>query len=168
MTRPVFIGFLYDLPNGEPKIFFRSMLYATGKRGHIVEALYVNLRHRESQIFNFWMYGENKAQFIGSGLRVEEDGVSFNHYFLPPKHQAAFEFLSGNYALDVFAVSINRTKNSPLISIRLALSQEHSLALKDKTNGILFTWRPETQSYDIEISRAPVSSLPESLPAVNG
>jgi hypothetical protein len=78
MTRPVLVGFLYDLPGGEPKVFFRSMLFTTGKRGHIVESLFLKVRRGESsQTFNFWMYGETKALLIGSGLRVGQDGVAF-------------------------------------------------------------------------------------------
>jgi hypothetical protein len=49
----------------------------------IVEALYLKVRHGEStQTFNFWMYGETKELRIGSGLRVGDDGISFNHHFL--------------------------------------------------------------------------------------
>jgi hypothetical protein len=49
MTQPMLVGFLHEAE--EPKIFLRAMLYATGKRGHIVEALYlrygwVNRRRR--------------------------------------------------------------------------------------------------------------------------
>jgi integrase/recombinase XerD len=94
MTQPMLIGFLYE--NDQPKIFFRAMLYATGKRGHIIEALYLKVRRGEStQTFNFWMYGETKDLKIGSGLRVGEDGASFNHHFLPPKDVSSFAFLAG-------------------------------------------------------------------------
>jgi hypothetical protein len=37
-----------------------------------------------AQLFYFWMYGERRAEMIGSGLRVGADGVAFNHYFPPP------------------------------------------------------------------------------------
>jgi len=50
------------------------MLYATGKRGHIVEALYVKVRHVEStQTFNYWMYGGNQG-----AIRAISDG---RHYW---------------------------------------------------------------------------------------
>jgi hypothetical protein len=39
MTQAMLIGFLHEAD--EPKIFLRALLYATGKRGHIVEALYL-------------------------------------------------------------------------------------------------------------------------------
>jgi hypothetical protein len=68
----------------------------TGKRGQIVEALYLQVkRGDEAQIFSFWMYGETKSLMIGSGLRVGEDGVSSNHHFLPPKDEISFAFFAG-------------------------------------------------------------------------
>ncbi|MGA3133650.1 MAG: hypothetical protein ABSD59_23030, partial [Terracidiphilus sp.] len=80
MTQPMLIGFLHEAE--QAKIFYRAMLYATGKRGHIVEALYLRVkRGNRTDTFNFWMYGETKDLKIGSGLRVGEDGVSFNHHF---------------------------------------------------------------------------------------
>lgn len=73
MSRPVLIGFLYDLPQEEPKIFFRALLYATGKRGHIIESMYICVRRGESaQNFNFWMYGETQKLMIGSGSEWEK------------------------------------------------------------------------------------------------
>lgn len=84
MTRPTLVGFLYE--DEQPKVFLRTMLVATGKKGHIVEGLYLKVRRGESaQTFNFWMYGQTRPEMIGSGLRVSEDGASFNHYFLPPR-----------------------------------------------------------------------------------
>jgi hypothetical protein len=58
MTHPMLVGFLYE--NDQPKLFFRTMLYATGKRGHIIEAFYLKLRHfGSSRTFSFWMYGKS-------------------------------------------------------------------------------------------------------------
>ena len=55
MTQPMLVGFLYE--EEQPKVFFRAMLYTTGKRGRIVESLYVNVRTaRASRVFSFWMY----------------------------------------------------------------------------------------------------------------
>ena len=39
MTQPFQVGFLYE--HDQPKVFLRSMLYTTGKRGYIIEALYL-------------------------------------------------------------------------------------------------------------------------------
>lgn len=151
MTQPMLIGFLYE--NEQPKIFFRAMLYATGKRGHIVEALYVKVRHADStQTFSFWMYGETKELKIGSGLRVGDDGVSFNHHFLPPKDASSFKFPVGEYAIDAYARILNRNAPVLLSTVRLTLSSELAAGLCDRTNGVLFTWSPDSQDYRGNVS----------------
>lgn len=160
MTRPVLVGFLYDLPAGEPKVFFRAMLFATGKRGHILESMFLKVRRGDSaQTFNFWMYGETKDLKIGSGLRVGEDGVASNHHFLPPKNESSFEFLAGEYAIDVYAKIVNRQAPMLLSSVTLTLSQEQADALRDVSKGVLFTWGPESQRYAGHLSEAPAPGL---------
>jgi hypothetical protein len=151
MTQPMLIGFLYE--NDQPKIFFRAMLYATGKRGHIIEALYVKVRRGEStQTFNFWMYGETKELKIGSGLRVGEDGASFNHHFLPPKDVSSFAFLAGEYSIDAYAKILNRTAPVLLSTVKLSLTRELAAALGDRTKGVLFTYGPDSQHYRGDVS----------------
>lgn len=157
MTQPVLVGFLHDLPGEEPKVFFRAMLYATGKRGHIIEALYLKVRRGEtSRTFNFWMYGETKDLKIGSGLRAGEDGVSFNHHFLPPKDNSSFQFLAGEYVIDVYARIVNRTAAMLLSTVKLSLSAELAAVLRDPRKGVLFTWEPDSQGYRGEVSHGPV------------
>lgn len=156
MTRPVLVGFLYDLPAGEPKVFFRSMLFATGQRGHIVESMFLKVRRGESsQTFNFWMYGETKALLIGSGLRVGEEGVASNHHFLPPKNENTFSFLAGEYVIEVYARIIKRSATVLLSTVKVALTEEQAAALRDKNRGILFTWGPDAQSYYAHVDSAP-------------
>jgi hypothetical protein len=163
MTRPVLVCFLYDLPQEEPKIFFRALLFATGKRGHMLESMFLKVRRGESaQTFNFWMYGDVKDLKIGSGLRVGEDGVSFNHHFLPPKHDTAFQFLAGEYVIEVYASVVNRPTPILLSTVKLSLSQEHAADLRDKRNGVLFTWGPESQRYAAHVTEAP--GFPAQLP----
>jgi hypothetical protein len=157
-TRPVLIGFLRDPPKHQnPKVFFRAMLFATGKRGHIVESLYLRVRRGEStQIFNFWMYGETGTLSIGSGLRVGEDGVSLNHHFLPPTDAVSFAFIDGEYVIDAYARILNRNAPVLLSTVKLALSREQATALCDPTNGVLFTWGPDSQSYRGNVSECPI------------
>ena len=151
MTQSMLIGFLFE--NNQPKIFFRTMLYATGKRGHIIEALYLKVRRGKSaQTFNFWMYGETNELKIGSGLRVADDGVSFNHHFLPPKDDSKFAFLGGDYSIDAYARILNQSAPVLLSTVRITLSHELAAALNDHTMGVLFTWRPDSQQYVGEVS----------------
>lgn len=151
MTHPMLIGFLFE--EDQPKIFFRAMLYATGKRGHIIEALYLKVRRGDSaQTFNFWMYGETKELKIGSGLRVGEDGVSFNHHFLPPKNASSFTFLAGEYTIDAYARILNRSSPVLLSAMKVSLSPELADALRDRTQGVLFTWGPDSRDYRGDVS----------------
>ncbi|MGA9528506.1 MAG: hypothetical protein WBS24_10355 [Terriglobales bacterium] len=151
MTQPMLIGFLHEAE--QPKIFFRAMLYATGKRGHIVEALYLKVRQGESaHTFNFWMYGETKELKIGSGLRVGEDGVSLNHHFLPPKDDSSFAFLAGEYTIEVCARILNRHAPVRLSTVKLSLSADHAAALLDRAMGVLFTWSPDSRVYHGNVS----------------
>jgi hypothetical protein len=151
MTQPMLIGFLHEAE--QPKMFFRAMLYATGKRGHIVEALYLKVRQGEStQTFNFWMYGETKDLKIGSGLRVGEDGVSSNHHFLPPSGDSSFAFLAGEYTIEVYARILNRDAPVRLSAVKLSISAEHAAALLDRAMGVLFTWSPDSRVYHGNVS----------------
>jgi hypothetical protein len=157
MTQPMLVGFLYDLPEQEPKVFLRTMLYTTGKRGYIVEALYLKVRCGESmQLFSFWMYGETKALMIGSGLRVGEDGVSSNHHFLPPKDAVSFAFIAGEYVIDVYAQIVNRRSPVLLSTVKLSLAQDLAVALHDPIKGVLFVWDPQSQCYRGHISSGPL------------
>jgi hypothetical protein len=154
MTQPMLIGFLHEVE--QPKIFFRAMLYATGKRGHIVEALYLKIKQGEStQTFNFWMYGETKDLKIGSGLRVGEDGVSFNHHFLPPRNASSFAFLAGEYTIEAYARILNRRAPVLLSTVKVSLSAELAAALLDRAMGVLFTWSPDSRIYHGSVSEPP-------------
>ena len=163
MTQPMLIGFLFE--DEQPKIFFRSMLYATGKRGHIIEALYLKVRRADStQTFNFWMYGETKELKIGSGLRVGEDGVSFNHHFLPPKNASPFSFLAGEYTIDAYARILNRSSPVLLSAMKVSLSPELADTLRDHTQGVLFTWDPDSRDYRGDVSMpAPMEGRSRSI-----
>lgn len=146
MTQPMLVGFLHE--GEQPKIFFRAMLYATGKRGHIVEALYLKVkRGATTETFNFWMYGETRELKIGSGLRVGEDGVSFNHHFLPPRESSSFAFLADEYTIAAYARILNRRAPLLLSTVKLSLSEELAAALRDRAKGVLFTWSPDSRVY---------------------
>jgi hypothetical protein len=162
MTRPMLIGFLYE--DEQPKIFLRAMLYATGKRGHIIEALYLKVRRGESsQTFNFWMYGEAKDLKIGSGLRVGEDGVSFNHHFLPSKNALSYAFRAGDYVIDAYARTLNRKTPVLLSTVKLSLGEELAEALRGGAKGVLFTWGPDSQSYCGDVSEPVTTGRVRSL-----
>jgi len=146
MTEPALVALLYDLPIGEPKVFFRALLYSTGKRGQMIESMFLRVRRGEvSQTFNFWGYG----------LRVGEDGVAANHHFLPPREDSTFRFLPGEYTIEVYASVVNRRAPVMVRSMNLLLSEEQAAALTDRSKGVLYTWCPDSKRYIGHIDVAP-------------
>lgn len=158
MTQPVLVGLLYERP-GEPKVFFRALLYATGKRGHILESLYLKVKRGGLlQTFNYWMYGETTGLMIGSGLRIGDDGVSYNHHFVRTEDQTSFQFTPGEYTIDVYAKIVNRRSAILLKTVKLSLIEEHALALQQDTNNhIIFNQKGDADGYYAHILPPPAS-----------
>src|SRR5581483_3786074 len=107
MTPPTVIFFGPDISRSRseapsPKVYLRTLLFATSKRGRIIQSMHVALSRNEThQYFNIWVYGEERL-VRGSGLFVGETGVEANHHFLTPKDANSFSFTEGRYRLDVF------------------------------------------------------------------
>ncbi len=86
MTQPTVIYFGPDAPRDgsaspTPKIYLRSLLFSTSKRGRVIECVFVALSRNETrQNFNVWVYGDEKLVH-GSGLFVGETGVEANPTF---------------------------------------------------------------------------------------
>ncbi len=156
MTRPVFVGFVWE-SSGEPKIFLRAMLYATGKRGYMVEALYLKVRcHKIEHVFSFWTLRQDGRMTIGSGTRVGEEGVSADFHFLPPKDAHDFKFLAGEYDIAVYARIVNRDSPTLLSKLRLNLSEDQARAMRpNMMNSVFFNWQPERGSYHSYIQGPP-------------
>lgn len=147
MTRPTIIFFGPDGEGGAPKVFIRALLYSTGKRGLLIENMYLRLRRGEStQTFNVWVHGDDRLA-RGSGLFVGSDGVTLNHHFLHPRDGTRFDFLPGQYSVEVFANLVGASRPVPLSQIPLPLSDVGSNAIISKKAGVYFDWGPDSQSY---------------------
>ena len=127
MTRPTAIYFGADgSVDRSPKVYLRTLLYSTAKRGQIVESMFVKLRRGESvQTFNIWVYGEASLA-RGSGLYVGENGVTCDHHFLLPSDGTQFEFLPGEYRVEVYASLVGRKQ--PLLLSVTGLSMSEPIA----------------------------------------
>jgi hypothetical protein len=121
MTQPTTIYFGADASSSpSPKVYLRTLLYSTAKRGQIIESMFVKLRRGESiQTFNIWVYGEGSLA-RGSGLYVGENGVTCNHHFLLPADGTKFEFLPGEYKVEVYASLAGGPAFSVLLILRVA------------------------------------------------
>jgi hypothetical protein len=134
MTQPVQLAFLYEAKQ-RPKIFLRTLLYATGKRGYVIEGLFLKVHHKEAtQTFAFWAYGERNALTVAGGLRVTEESVSHNHHFLQINEH--WYFADGDYEIYVYARIVNRKSPKLLGKVRVALSNDEATSLYVRQAGV--------------------------------
>jgi hypothetical protein len=152
MTQPTVIYFGPDAVRAgvdrlPPKIYLRTLLFSTAKRGRVIESMHASLQRNESfQNFNIWVHGEDKL-VIGSGLFVGECGVIANHHFLTPADGNSFQFLAGRYKLDVYARIFGDRSAKLLFSQALEISNEMAEALKHPAVGLYFNWGPDSSCY---------------------
>jgi hypothetical protein len=155
MTQPttVFMGPDGLASEGEScKVYLRTLLYCTAKRGYVLESLYLSLQRNEGkQNFNVWVYGEKGELQRGSGLFVPQEGVTFNHHFLLPKDGTTFKFLAGTYTLRVFAKGVGESSSSELAKIALSITEAQANELANPRTGLYFDWSPDQQSYHSHI-----------------
>jgi hypothetical protein len=165
MTKPTIVFFGPDgtprdgVPT-RPKVFLRSLIYSTGKRGHIIESMFVTLRRGETrQTFNIWVYGDERLA-RGSGLFVGDTGVACNHHFLLPEDGTPFPFLAGEYNLDVFASIVGWSQTLHLSNITLTLPETAALELRDPECGVYFDWGPDASRYHAHAERKKMPPAP--------
>ncbi len=159
MTQPTVIFFGPDgskFESSKNKIYLRTLLYSTAKRGQVLESLHISLHRNESkQNFNIWVYGEKGDLKRGSGLFVPQEGVCFDHHFLLPEDGANFNFHAGTYTLAVVAKLVGESTTHELASITLSITEAQALRLVEPSSGIYFDWGPDQQSYHSHIETKP-------------
>lgn len=159
MTKPTVIFFGPDGGTGEEKgiskVFLRTLLYSTAKRGHVVENAYVRLRRGETQQnFNIWVYGEDKLA-RGSGLFVGHEGIATNHHFLTPSDVRNFDFAAGECKLEVFVKIVGESEARRLSEINLTITPAEADQLRQPGNGIYFDWGPDAGRYQSHVDKRP-------------
>lgn len=154
MTQPTTVFLGPDGKGDRPKIYLRTLLYATSKRGRIIEGMYAKVRCGEStQNFNVWVYGEEKLA-RGSGLFVGENGIACNHHFVLPNN-AAFKFSSTDYQIEVYANLVGSQSALLLQRIKLSLPPELASQMRDSMAGVHFDWGPDSGSYHAHVRPHP-------------
>lgn len=165
MTRPMVIYFGPDggAPLGEtapPKVFLRTLLFSTSKRGRVIESMHLTLTRNETrQNFNIWVYGV-ESLVRGSGLFVDEAGLATNHHFLVPNDGSPFKFNEGTYTLVVHAKLLGDASQIQLLSQRLEISPDLSAEMDRSKTGLYFDWGPDSERYHPNIPQR----LPEKVP----
>ncbi len=131
---------------GPPKIFVRAMLYATSRRGRVLDSLWVTVfRGDTSQTFNVWVHGD-KELVRGGGLFVSETGLVTSHHFLLLEGEA-FEFREGEYDVRVFGRIVGDRYPSLLTKQKLTVSADVAAALSRRETGVYFDLSPMSGTY---------------------
>ena len=149
-TRPSFVAFRYDFvgkPHPQAKIFLRTLLFSTGKRGLVIESLFLRVREwARSDEFSFWGHGD-KGLVRGSGLFVGENGVVTNHHFNSINSEMLFPFTPGTYDLELVAKLVNRNRLVPLSRIVLNLPTGAFDSHISPDTAVYFNCSPEEKRY---------------------
>lgn len=162
MTQPTIIAFCSDNGQDPPKVFLRTLLYSTSKRGQLIENMYVKLKRGESQQnFSTWAYDDEGHIARGSGLYVGENGVAMNHHFLMPKDGSSYSFLPGTYILSVYVSLVNRKKDLLIGTCSVHLTQEQATAINDQKAGVYFDWGPDLKDYQSHLDFHPKKEILE-------
>lgn len=168
MTRPTMIALTHDGPSGPAKVFLRTLLYCTAKRGRIVENIFVKLHDADSvRTFPIWGYGDERLA-RGSGIHVAFDGLTCNHHFLLAHEGRKYAFRPGNLRIEVYASPLHSIRPTLLSTIDLVLTEEHSVALERTDAAAFFNWSPEDANYKAHIDQPPKPNYLHARPNYGG
>jgi len=149
-THPAFIAVRYDFvgkPVPQAKIFLRTLLFSTGKRGRVIESLLLRV-HDEHRVdeFSFWGMGD-KDLVRGSGLFVPETGIATNHHFNPLNADELFAFKSGTYHIELVAKLLGRRELVSLWKIPLQIPAGVFSEGLTPDEAVFFNWSPGLGRY---------------------
>jgi hypothetical protein len=168
MTLPTVVFLGPDGGRGDPekprlKVFLRTLLYSTSRRGQTVESIHVSVQRGETkQNFSIWVYGDDHL-VRGSGIYVGADGVACNHHFLLPQDGADFKLLQGQYTVRVFAKRVSDSQPRQLSHVTLNISESQARELQNEEAGIYFDWGPDQQAYHAHVEVRKPKPIPQWL-----
>ena len=155
-THPSFIAFRYDFVEKnvpQAKIFFRALLFSTGKRGQVIESLFLRVREGSRQAeFSFWGHGD-KDLIRGSGLFIPETGLATNHHFNPVDPETLFLFSEGLYSLELVAKVVGQESLVSLWNVKLEMPAGVFGSTIAREKSVFYSWSPEQQCYIASVEK---------------
>lgn len=145
MTQPSFV-LLGVGREGHAKVAIGAHLYTTGERPAIVEGMYVRVS-RDAMIrdFDVWVHGTGSDALVrGSGVHVGREGVTADHHFLLQHGQGQFDFLMGEYTVEVFGTVVGSKSEQSFFKVKLFLTE----SMHAVSSGMFFDWRPSQRQYE--------------------
>jgi hypothetical protein len=148
-THPAIIAFSYDFTAGkEPlaKVFLRTLLFSTGKRGQFIESLFLRVKEGSTATeFSFWGYGD-KDLIRGSGLFVPESGLVTYHHFNSIT-RTPFLFSAGKYKLELVAKLVGQPSLVSLFNVELEVQNTPFSSPISQDAVVYFNWSAEQGQY---------------------
>jgi hypothetical protein len=143
---------------GGPKVFLRTLLYCTAKRGVVIENMYVTVCRGETrQNFNIWVYREGGQLSRGSGLFVDQNGLALDHHFLLPPDGTGFTFRPGEYLIDVYVKVVRLPNPRRLASVAARLPESVAMEADKSGSGVFFDWGPDLGQYHAHSRPVPIT-----------
>ena len=153
-THPSIVAFSYDFvdsPLPQAKVFLRTLLYSTGKRGIVIENLFLRVSEgTRSDEFAYWGYGD-KVPVRGSGIFVPETSVVTYHHFSSLNPDKLFWFTEGTYTLELIARIVGRKRLVSLWTIELTVPAV-ATSIRRGTR-VFFNSSPEDNSYKVTVEK---------------
>lgn len=148
---------------GHTKVFLRTLLYTTSKRGKLIENMFVIVSKGEaSQSFNMWVYREEGRLSRGAGLHIDQEGKALDHHFLIPADNTGFRFSGGDYILRVYAKLVGIERPRMLQEVTAELPDSIAQEAIASGRGAFFDWAPDLGRYYVD-SRPPPTRPDASL-----
>ncbi len=149
-THPAFIAVRYDFVNKSlplAKVVFRVLLFSTGKRGRVVESLFLIVSNGQHQTeFSYW--GLSDTDIVrGGGLFVSDTGVVTYHRFNPLETDEVFQFLPGSYSLELKAKLLGQRATTSLWKIPLEIPPGAFADGILQNAAVHFNWSPGEGRY---------------------
>jgi hypothetical protein len=152
MTVPSMVVFAHDrLGSGQgfvPKVMVRCLIFSTGERGHVIEALFARLRDGASEyLFPVWGMDADSKLVRGGGLLITKTGVVAWHHFVATADHTAFHFGTGKYEVDVFAHVHGTTHPVKLWSHTLSLPTAAAPIKHDGSEQVWFDRQMQSENF---------------------
>jgi hypothetical protein len=146
MTQPGFILFGIDSDGVKPKIAIGVHLYTTAQRGAVVEGLFARAKRGTTvQDFDIWVHGSEGSKLTrGTAVHIGQQGLTCVHHFLLQEEVSPFEWLAGDYELEIFGTIVGHRGPRRLFHSKLTLADP----IGGECDCMFFDWRPALQSYD--------------------
>ena len=157
MTQPTLLCLNREQPAGTPKIFLRTLLHTTASKGRVIETMFLRVHQPGgTYVFDFWGHTDGGKLTLGSGLFVGQAGVASDHHFNPRHDVRNFLFTDGQYRVEVFTVTVGRSKPKKLMELSFCVDGQQAAELIQITDLELFLfWNAETRAYEGRLDRPP-------------